>query len=612
MKNIIYKFLFESLKYKEFELVDITFAKLFEFNNDNYSCIYMLFASIVSLSTRKGNVCLFLNQILNNNFFTNYIKNFLFYFFNNYISLKKCIELMFINDIISSWYQNRYTPLILFNDCIYLYKYWFYENYIINYLNKNLLVKKVSSFLDKKIYFYMEHLNIKKYFYKLIFSILNNKITIISGGPGTGKSMLIIKLVFFLYKICKFNINNSIILLSLTGKSSSLLNNSLFNKINKFNINLRNKFNFNIKCYTLHKYLGYNFNYNYIKYNINNKIKANYIIIDECSMLDLVTFYNFISSLDINTKIILVGDKDQISSIECGSVFNEICNLIKNKLIIKKYNNYILNYKNFFFLNKNYRYKNNKYLYKFLNLIKVNYKSKLYKFIYNKNINFKYNINFYDSNKFDYNFLLKLCISHYSNYINLIKLNFFDININLLFKYFNKNKIICILKDSKYGINILNKYINNYLITNNLTNINYKNILSLKNNYNGEPILIIRNNNYIKLFNGDIGFFYINKFNKLRLIFKNLKEDIHPFILENYWINSWAITVHKSQGLEYDNILLILPNRIISLLNNNIIYTALSRAKKNIIIYGDINIFWKSIKNYDIKYNNIINRINVF
>ncbi len=606
MKNIVNKFLLNSYKKGQMNLIDINFSKLFDFNNDKNNYVYMLFASILSLYNRLGNMFIFLDNFFNNNiYFTNYILDFLNFFFKNYISIKNCINLMLKANIVSLWFNKEYTPFIIYNNCIYLYKNWYYENYIIKFLNKNIYLKLNNNLCLNNLDIYINKFNINIKFKKIILSTIFNKFTIISGSPGTGKSTLMIKIIVLLYKLFNFKDNKSIILLSPTGKLSSWLTNNLINIYKILNINSKFKSILPNKCITIHKFLGFNYLYNLLKFNKDNKVLSNYIIIDECSMVSINIFYNILLCLNNYTKIIFIGDYNQLGSINSISIFNEICNIFINKFYIKNYFNYFFYYKNLFILNKNYRYiNNNKNIGNFLNLIKNKNYDILDNYLFK---NFCSDIIFYDSKKFNYNFFSDLCIKFYKNYIKFILRN---ININKLFNIFNMNQIICILKNTKYGINFINNLINKYII-NNIKNINlyyYNNTI----HYMGEPILITKNNNDLKLFNGDLGFFIIDENKRLRLYFNKLfNYYLHPFLLDKSWINSWCITVHKSQGSEYNNILFVLPDKNINLLNYNTIYTALSRAKKKIIIYGNINILINSLKVNFNKFNNIFKRLNI-
>ncbi len=614
-------FLSNCLKKKQISLIDIYFSKIFEFYNFD-SDIIMLFTMLVSLSSRLGNICLPLNNIWDKHIFSNYILDFLYYFFSRYISLNKCIEILFKYRIISKYYFLDKTPLILYNNCIYLYKFWVYEDYVTNYINKNFLEKNSLCFSKKKLFQYLGKFNLDVYQKLSIIGSIINKISIISGGPGTGKTNLISILILVLYKIYKFKNNKCIKIITFTGKSASNITYFLRKKfvfLNKNNVfkNILPK-----KAITIHKFLGFNYKKNVINKNENNITNIDILIIDESSMIDISLMFYLFSCLKYVKKIIFLGDSNQIGPIESSSLFNEICkfsnnsfffskkklykNILNNILNLNiKYINYLLSFKNIFFLKKNYRFNKNSCIYKLTNLVNLGFLKKIDKFLYKNN--FKKNFSFYDSNKYDFYFLLNFCIKKYMKYINFINFNF---SLNKIWKIFNDFQIITIVKKTYFGINFLNKYINDFFLKKNLV----KNILYFSNlncyHYMGEPILINKNNHDLKLFNGDIGFFVFLE-NEFKLLFLNFNNDIR-FI--NYksltnWDNNWVITVHKSQGSEFKHILLVLPDYNSNLLNREIIYTALTRAKKKITIYGNKNIFLNSIKKRNITYNNIVNKL---
>ncbi len=605
------KFLLDCYKKKEMNKIDICFANLFK------ECyISMLFASISSLSNRLGHICLPIEKILSRDIFSEYILKFLFYFFS-LITINNCLKILFYKNIISSSFQKKKTPLIFNNNCIYIYKFWFYENYFIYYLkkniNKNINLKKKYIFKLKK---FLINFKLDIYQSLSIISSIINRITIISGGPGTGKTTLIVKLVIILYKLFNFKNKNYVRIVTPTGKSSACLTNYLNKIYQELKLDKKLIKILPNRAITIHKLLGFNYYKNNIKYNINNKLNICVLIIDESSMIDLSTSFFLFSSLYSNTKIIFVGDCNQIGSVEAGSIFNEICNKntfffkeniylkkILNKYFLYLYNKkYFINVSNIFFLKKNYRVNKNSYLLKISNYIKNSYIKKIDKFIKKKKI--KVNFDFFDLNKFNYFHFFNFCIKMYIKYINKIN-NIY--NLCEIFSFFNKFQLICILKDTKFGVNFLNKNINNYLLKNNLVN----NICFYKihncYHYLGEPIIINKNNSDLCLNNGDIGIFMLNSEKNLNVIFLNYVnniKNIHINSLPN-WENVWSITVHKSQGSEFDHVLLLLPNFYIPILNKNLIYTAITRAKKKVTVYAYKEIFLKSIISENINYNNI-------
>ncbi len=605
---------------KKIRLLDIYFSKLFEEKNDITSQISMLFAFLLSISIRLGHVCIPINKIMCRNFFYKEILDFLNYFFKKKISINKCINILYNKNIISSSFLNICTPFILYKKCIYMHKFWIYESNVINFMKKNFFIE---NYINKKKLFkiidFFKKNNIDLYQQISILNVFFNKISIISGAPGTGKTTIIAKLILILYKIYKFNNKSSIKILSFTGKSSSCITNYLNKIYSDLKVDKKFKNILPDKSITIYKFLGFNYN-NFIKVNKYNNIKI--LIIDESSMIDLFTLFYIFSFLKNNfIKIIFIGDSNQIGSIEPGSFFNEICNYnyslfyrkkkLLDILLYLNYDIYKLNLNlnklnnNISFLIKNYRFLKNKYLNKISNLINFGYFKKIDKFI--DKYNFKCNFNFYETKYFDFNFILKFCLNSYKKYINFIKKEF---NFKFLLNYFNKFKIITVLKNTIFGIKYINEYINNYILKKKYTKdivFDYKNNCY---NYFGKPILITKNNNYLKLFNGDSGFFIFLK-KELNILFFKSINNYKIFYYNNisYWDSNWAITVHKSQGSEFDHILLILPNYFSSLLNRKLIYTAFTRAKKKVSIYSDRDIFLNSIKKKQTNFNNFIERL---
>lgn len=527
VENFLFKLYKE--KNKEIRLLDIYFSQLFKNDNNIYSNISMLFAFLLSVSNRLGNICIPIFNLINKDLFNNKILNFLYYFFKK-ISIYKCIIILYKINILSSSFMNSCTPFIMYNNYIYMNKFFFYENNIVNFFKENLFIQ--YKFNKKKIKYMFDIFRNNKFDLYEKISILNvllNKISIISGGPGTGKTTLIPNLIYILYKVYRFKFKYFIKVISFTGKSVS----NLTNFLNKGYKNLKISENIiNIlpnKAFTIHKFLGINYKGDFIKNNNLNFTKI--LIIDEFSMIDLITLnYIFLLFKKNNfLKIIFLGDSNQINPINSCSFLNEICNykysifnkkkyifnilykfnfnFLKSKLNLNKLNN------NISFLFKNYRFSKNKYLIKISNFINLGFLNEIDNFIYKNNFN--YNFNFYDSKKFNFEFCINLCLKNYKDYINIIKSNF---NYKDLLYFFNKFKIICLLKKNIFGTSYFNNYINKYILKYCYYNNIFFDYINKKFYYNGQPILVNKNNNDLNLFNGDSGFFiFIN--NELNILF---------------------------------------------------------------------------------------------
>ncbi|CAL4323204.1 exodeoxyribonuclease V subunit alpha [Buchnera aphidicola] len=578
-------------------LFDLEFGYLISQKKNNLT---MLVSACLSYASYMGNSCLPISIFEKKNFFPK----------KEIILIKKILNK--INNI-KNWKQEllkdknisheKYdTPLIIYKNKIYLNKIWKIEKKIVNFIKKNNIQSKY--FLKytneiKNILFQITENQQKK----AIALAMIKKITFIIGGPGTGKTTIIKKILDIIINLDKNILNIKIA--AYTGKATCRINETL-----KKNINYRN-----IKAITLHNLIGIKYNSKHNYFNTNNKILVDILIIDETSMIDLFTMNKLIDALPNYTEIIFLGDINQLSSIENGSILKDICYYAKNTYTektknllekitdckIKINNNFITNITDcIYILKKTYRFKKNNYIKKLSNSILKNDNN-----IINKIINGKfYNINYYNINTDKkYKNMIQYIILMYSKYLN--KLNT-EYSKEKIIQLFNKYQVLCAIHNGAFSTNEINQNIENNII------IKYKIKKYWINNdfwYHGRPIMIQKNNKYLNLFNGDIGITMYNQKNQLEFFFlhkKNKLKKIPIYLLDQkeYEI-PWSITIHKSQGSEFKNIIIILPKIFKDILNKELIYTAITRSKKKITIFSDKNILKKTLKNENIRFSGI-------
>ena len=346
-----------------------------------------------------------------------------------------------------------------------------------------------------------------------------------------------------------------------TGKATNVLYKSIYNNIiDKFN---DNRILDKIETSTIHRLLNYNFKEDRFKFNKDYKIDADLIVVDEASMIDLKLFKSFLEAVDKNTKLIFIGDRDQIPSVENGNVFADI---IENDKIDKEE------------LIQQYRFPQE--ISKIANIIKrgdlilkeKNGDIKLEDFIYLK-------------------------IDDIEKYFNKSEKGVFFIDIS------NKNQILKLIniivnnfKDKFDKIAILTLTNVGFLGTENINNIILRYFKKLIKKI---PIVITENDYVNNLFNGEIGYiedFYEN--NNFRKKVKFDEERIFNLNIIKAYKYAFALTVHKSQGSTYDTVFFILPEEEqINLLNREIIYTAITRAREKVFIIGKSKVFFQGVKN---------------
>ncbi len=420
---------------------------------------------------------------------------------------------------------------------------------------------------------------------------------LITGGPGTGKTTTI---MFLLMNLLKDKSENElgkvkIYLTAPSGKAAVRMKESITKGLDKINEKFKESHKTLVKKIesvngvTIDKLLGYTTDG--YRYNIEKQISPEYeniFIIDEASMIDILKFNSLLNAIPNDSRVFILGDKDQLPSVENGAVFNDLLKTDKDCKVEFK---------------ESYRFDKNTDVYKLSKYI--NCDSDNYSFNFQKIDDFKIdNLNkcevkcFEDSNcgKEGLKKVIKIWWENFFKGIQDIKLDVNELKgedfdfakLNTLNNFLEKAKIFSANNNGTRGVNTINKYIKEELC-------NVKN----KNYYHGQILMITQNNSELDLYNGDNGvcveinnsfYFMIKKsYDNIREgykeigIFKIKDFVFYPLeLIDSKEITmSYAITIHKSQGSEYDNVLILLPeDKNNPLLTRQIVYTAITRTKE--------------------------------
>jgi exodeoxyribonuclease V alpha subunit len=396
---------------------------------------------------------------------------------------------------------------------------------------------------------------------------------------------------------------NKIALAAPTGKAAARLCDSIKKAKKKFICNDLIKSRIPEKASTIHRLLGSIPGSPYFRYNNDNKLPMDVVVVDEASMVDLALMSKLVQALSDNARLILLGDKDQLASVEAGSVLGDMCDTGNNHFYSKKFVNdlkAVLNYDGELF--DQTTEKNG------MNDCIVQLK-KSYRFDDNSGIG--------RISKDTNNGNAKICIEHAKNqkfqdikWVNLPSANNLikkikDVicqgyndylktgqTVDECFQAFERFRVLCALREGPYGVNTINNMIEQILFKENL-------ILPDRKMYRGRPVMITKNDYNLELFNGDIGLVLpdIDSKKELRIFFPTTDgsyRKFHPLRLSNYE-TVYAMTVHKSQGSEFDNVLLILPDKDSNVLTRELIYTGITRAKKYMEIWAKDNVFCHAV-----------------
>lgn len=438
------------------------------------------------------------------------------------------------------------------NEDYYLKDVWDAENNIIDKLyilaNKENKKEEIDAIIEKQQKENNIIYNDKQK--EAITKAINNNILIITGGPGTGKTT-IIKAITNAYqeleKITKERLINELALLAPTGRASKRMAESTL-----------------LPASTIHRFLRWDKDRDEFMVNEYNKDRSKLIIVDEVSMIDINLFDSLLKGLTTNIKLILVGDYNQLPSVGPGQILKD---LIESDVIDVVH------------LDMLYRQDENSYIPYLAEEIKEGELSESFL-----------------ETKSDYTFLQCQSDSIRNNLKNLC---------NQIIKKgydYKRMQLLAPMYKGINGIDNLNKDLQEVFNPEDKTKrqIKYGDVIFREN----DKILQLVNQPDDNVFNGDIGIIKYIKYgstsksggNELYIDFDNnlVKYTSKDFANIKH---GFIISIHKSQGSEFELVMMPMTMEYNRMLYRKLIYTAVTRAKRKLILVGDPMAFSKSVYN---------------
>jgi len=557
----------KALRQAGFSELACQFARYIERVDTSNDELVALTAGLLTEAVSQGHVCLNLNQM--NTLFSS-VRHLLPDEFSQWQSRLKQ------SNVVGS--GGDYRPLILDdNGLLYLYRYWHDEQNIASAITQRNSDIALTNHQQLKQLFTdwpttIDGIDWQKV---AVLMALTRQFCVISGGPGTGKTTIVLRLLQCLYQQ---RADYRIALAAPTGKAAARLQHVISDKENEA-----------IQAKTLHRLLGISPNNEEGRYNAERPLPFDVIIVDEASMIDISLMAKLLQALSPTARLVLLGDSQQLASVESGAVLANLCqhtvsfdadfvamvaDLAGMDLSDYANNRQSTSLNSVVKLQHSYRFDEASLIGRLAYAIQAGEAEAVVNEL--TEAGKKTWLQEEDNARL---------IAGYQPYFNAIMQAESPLAAIQTFELY---RVLCAIKQGPQSVASVNAIIERHI-----AKLGWR---SQHDFYHGRPIMITQNDYRQQLFNGDTGLILKDETGQLRAC----------FLIDNVirWVDlirlpahetAFAMTVHKSQGSEFDHVCVVLPQEDTAILNRELLYTAITRAKKRVSLFCNEAILRKTV-----------------
>jgi len=414
---------------------------------------------------------------------------------------------------------------------------------------------------------------------------VRRKLAVISGGPGTGKTTTVVRLLAALLEQPRCEHPGgaplAIGLAAPTGKAAARMAEAIRNAKAELPVSEAIKAALPDEARTLHRLLGNRGDSPQVRHHAANPLALDVLVVDEASMVDLALMAKLLDALPPTARLILLGDKDQLCAVEAGAVFAELCEgrgfdaqaaselqrITGQQVPVSQPSSQLGDA--VVLLTHSHRFAGDSGI------------GELARRINGGDVSGTLNLLKEDRSDLAWNAqptpneLLERLDQGYSPYISAAK----SADPAAAFAAFNTFRALCAQREGAWGVAGINEALEARIKRR-------SQVASRERWYVGRPVMVRQNDYALGLFNGDIGICLHTEYG-LRVFFEG-EEGYRPFAparLPSH-DSAFAMTVHKSQGSEFAEVLLVLPELPSPLLTRSLFYTGITRAKHKVEIWG--------------------------
>lgn len=458
-------------------------------------------------------------------------------------------------------------PLVLDEEGrIYLYRYFDYERQLAEALVARIpslpprpLNPECRSWIDGRFRENEARLSGRPDWQKIaVVLALANPLTIISGGPGTGKTTIVTALIAAL---AMQDPPPRIALAAPTGKAAARMEDALRRQTGSLEPALRESLL--SRASTLHRLLGAGPEGDEFRHHRDNPLPFDLVVVDEASMMDLSLASRLFAAMPQGSRIVLLGDKDQLAAVEAGAVFAELARreLLPDCVV---------------WLRENYRFGAESAIGQLAELVGSGDAVRLAGWLEDQ-----------DGGAVRWQAvgdglparIVDELVRGHEPYVEAVRRG----DPGEALAAFETFCVLCAIRRGNRGVEGINE-----ILTRRLRLCLAGEAANEASWYHGRPVMVTANDYGLGIFNGDIGIALKGGEGDLKVWFAARDGGVRSLSASTLPAHqtAFAITVHRSQGSEFENAVLVLPERDSPVLTRELIYTAVTRAKQRLTLYG--------------------------
>lgn len=417
---------------------------------------------------------------------------------------------------------------------------------------------------------------------------LQRRLTLISGGPGTGKTSTVARLLAACIQLKEPQYRLSIALAAPTGKAATRLQEAVANFLQANGISETER-NYSLgAAQTVHRLLGARSDSIFFRYDEKNPLPYDLVVVDETSMLDVPLMAKLLQAIDPGrTRLVLLGDHDQLTSVQAGSLFGD---LVEAARLQESPLNPCCQR-----LRETFRFGASSGIGRFVQAMQ------------NEQIGEAEEILF--STKWeDIQFIEWKEVSSFTSWVEEAARGYIErlsasSSVDRVVEALGAFRLLTALRQGLHGSDAVNS----------LLRQKFNPTGGRQSYYHGMPVQILQNDYGVKLFNGDTGVLWEDeRGERLTALFPLPGEGHKMFSLARLprWESAYAMTIHRSQGSEFDEVVLVFPPEDNPLLTRELVYTGVSRARNKVCILGSKEVLRKVLRRKVKRVSGIVEEMN--